>query len=109
MPRNSGRSSRGAGDGAEPPDDGPAPVNANSRQVGGGHYKTEHGLEHWDVVAMFGLDYFQGQITKYVMRHRKKNGIQDLEKARHFLDKYIELERARLTANANNGEAQQGA
>src|SRR5262245_19904668 len=67
---------------------------ANDRQHGGDHYKTGV-IEHWDIVGMFGLDYFQGQITKYVMRWRKKGGIQDLEKARHFLDKYIELERAK--------------
>ena len=30
------------------------------------------------------------------MRWRDKNGIQDLEKARHFLDKYLEVERAKL-------------
>ncbi len=65
---------------------------SNSRQVGGTHYKTG-GEEHWDRVARLGLDYFQGQITKYVERWKKKNGIQDLEKAKHFLEKYIELVR----------------
>jgi hypothetical protein len=40
---------------------------------------------------MFDLDYFQGQITKYIMRWKLKNGLQDLEKAHHFLEKYIEL------------------
>ncbi len=69
--------------------------NANARQVGGGHYQKQ-GIQHWDYVAANGLDYFQGQITKYVSRHKDKNGIQDLEKARHFLDKYIELEKERL-------------
>ena len=64
---------------------------ANERQVAGNHYRTEHGLQHWDLVHMFGWDYFQGQITKYLMRWKKKNGIEDLKKARHFLDKYIEL------------------
>jgi hypothetical protein len=68
---------------------------ANARQIGGRHYKTVHGLEHWDIVAMFDLDYFQGQITKYVMRWRKKGGLADLEKAAHFLQKYIEVERAK--------------
>lgn len=67
---------------------------ANERQVGGEHYKTNPGIvEHWDIVAQHGLDYFQGQITKYVMRWHKKGGVQDLEKARHFLDKYIELQK----------------
>lgn len=68
---------------------------ANDRQVGGSHYKGEGKVEHWDIVAQHDLDYFQGQITKYVMRWRLKGGIQDLEKARHFLDKYIELETAK--------------
>lgn len=65
-------------------------MSANERQVGGTHYKSG-GEEHWDRVARLGLDYFQAQITKYVERCWKKNGVQDLEKARHFLDKYIEL------------------
>lgn len=63
---------------------------ANTRQIGGNHYKTG-GEEHWDRVNRLGLDYFQGQITKYVERWKKKNGVEDLKKARHFLDKYIEL------------------
>lgn len=63
---------------------------ANDRQVGGNHYKTG-GEEHWDRVQRLGLDYFQGQITKYVERWKLKNGVEDLKKARHFLDKYIEL------------------
>jgi hypothetical protein len=69
------------------------PMAANERQVGGSHYKGS-AIEHWDIVAQHDLDYFQGQITKYVMRWRKKNGTEDLKKARHFLDKYIELAEA---------------
>lgn len=65
----------------------------NKIQIGGDHYKTG-GEEHWDRVSRLDLDYFQGQITKYVERWKKKNGVQDLEKARHFLDKYIELNTA---------------
>lgn len=72
---------------------------ANERQVGGRHYKRQSlsGKEHWDMVVDFGLDYFQGQITKYVMRYKQKNGVQDLLKARHFLDKLIEVEEALVT------------
>lgn len=64
-------------------------IAANQRQVGGSHYGLRQ-RQHWDVVVEFDLDYFQGQITKYVFRWDKKNGIQDLEKAQHFLEKYIE-------------------
>jgi|SRR5688572_19992373 len=69
---------------------GPTGMAANDNQVGGDHYKTG-GLEHWDMVVHFKLDYFQGQITKYVMRWRDKGGIADLKKAQHFLEKYIEV------------------
>ena len=63
---------------------------ANQRQVGADHYKNG-GEEHWDRVFRLKLDYFQGQITKYVERCWDKNGIEDLEKAHHFLEKYIEV------------------
>ena len=64
---------------------------ANTRQVGGNHYQNQ--IQHRDWVFSNGLDYFQGQITKYVARWRHKNGIEDLEKALHFLEKYIELQK----------------
>jgi hypothetical protein len=64
-------------------------MNANERQVGGNHYQAP--FQHWDLVQRLGLGYFEGQVTKYVTRHRKKNGRQDAEKALHFLEKLIEL------------------
>lgn len=76
---------------------------ANARQVGGDHYKTG-GEEHWDMVARFQLDYFQGQITKYVMRWKKKNGLQDLKKAQHFLQKYLELVEAGIIPDPTKKE-----
>lgn len=68
---------------------------ANDSQVGGHHYRTS--IQHWDFVAANDLDYFQGQITKYVTRWKKKNGIDDLYKARHFLQKYIELKEQEIS------------
>jgi hypothetical protein len=62
--------------------------NSNLRQVGGTHYKSP--IQHWDYVIANDLDYFQGQITKYVTRWKNKNGLTDLLKAQHFLEKYIE-------------------
>ncbi|TXH54315.1 MAG: DUF3310 domain-containing protein [Desulfurellales bacterium] len=61
---------------------------ANARQVGGDHYAKP--IQHWDYVIAQNLGYFEGQITKYVSRWRDKNGLEDLHKARHFLDKLIE-------------------
>jgi hypothetical protein len=62
---------------------------ANKYQVAGKHYNSP--IQHWDWVIANDLNYLEGQITKYVARCRKKNGKQDLEKALHFLEKYLEV------------------
>lgn len=67
-------------------------TDVNIRQVGGRHYCTGgDNYQHWDLVAETGMGYFEGQVTKYVSRWRKKNGIQDLQKALHFLEKLITI------------------
>jgi hypothetical protein len=70
-------------------------LSANEKQIGGSHYKTG-GEEHWDrQYRLFGPGYFIGCITKYVERYRRKNGLEDLLKAQHFLEKLIEIEGAK--------------
>jgi len=71
-------------------------VDPNARQVGGTHYRAP--IQHWDFVLANDIPYMEAQIIKYVMRWRKKNGIQDLEKARHFLEKLIAHEQDKLRA-----------
>lgn len=62
---------------------------ANDRQVGGDHYQKKE-YQHWDWVCDINLHYLLGCATKYVARWRDKNGVQDLEKAIHYLDKAME-------------------
>ncbi len=77
-------------------------VPINSTQVGGDHYKTD-GEQHWDRMwRMYREAWFVGNITKYVERYRKKDGIKDLEKAAHYLKKLIELETEDLKQRSNN-------
>lgn len=66
-------------------------MSANDKQIGGAHYNTGHAMQHWDWAWQQKYDQFQYCITKYVDRHKKKNGLEDLYKARHHLEKYIEL------------------
>lgn len=71
-------------------------MRANDRQEGGTHYrKNGNAPQHWDLAVLHGWDYFQAQVIKYVMRWKDKHPtldkrIEDLKKARHVLDKYIE-------------------
>lgn len=65
-------------------------MSVNETQVGGKHYKA--GYQHWDfVVRALRGRYLEGCATKYVTRWRKKNGIQDLQKADHYIAKILEL------------------
>ena len=80
---------------------------ANEKQVAGSHYRTH--IQHWDYVVANDLDYFQGQITKYVTRWKRKNGLTDLLKAQHFLEKYLEVVReAQRAVVAQDGEPTPG-
>lgn len=67
-------------------------MNANDKQIGGEHYKKYKGIEPWDVVIAWNLGYLDGTALKYIARWRDKNGIEDLKKAIHFLEKLIEVE-----------------
>tara|TARA_R110000868_G_C10524666_1_gene733422 strand:+ start:374 stop:613 length:240 start_codon:yes stop_codon:yes gene_type:complete len=53
------------------------------------HYNR--GVEMWDYAHSHNLDFFEGNIVKYVTRWKTKNGIEDLYKAKQYLDKLIEL------------------
>lgn len=64
---------------------------ALSIQVGGGHYKTLP-IQPVEFCHANKIPFLEGSVIKYVVRHRNKNGKQDLEKARHFIDLLIELE-----------------
>jgi len=63
----------------------------NSYQVAGSHYNLEGTLQLWDFVSINKLGYVEGNIVKYITRWKKKNGIQDVEKSLHYLEKLYQL------------------
>ncbi len=64
---------------------------ANDIQHGGTHYKKYGNLQPWDVITAWNLGYLDGTALKYIARWKDKNGIEDLKKAIHFLQKTIEV------------------
>ena len=60
-------------------------------QEGGSHYKGMK-IQPVEYIHANGIGYFEGNVVKYVSRWRAKGGLQDLKKARHYLDLLIELE-----------------
>ena len=61
------------------------------QQVAGTHYK-DMVIQPVEYVHANGLGYFEGNVIKYVSRWRKKGGLSDLEKAKHYIQLLIELE-----------------
>lgn len=64
-------------------------VTPNDIQVGGEHYKSQT-IQPWDAINAWGLGFLGGNVVKYMARHAQKGGVEDLRKARHYLDKMIE-------------------
>jgi hypothetical protein len=60
-------------------------------QVGGDHYK-KYKIQPVEYVHANSIPFIEGSIIKYVTRWRDKNGVKDLEKAKHFIDLLIDLE-----------------
>ena len=59
--------------------------NALENQVGGDHYK-KLAVQPVALIVDLHLDYFVGNIVKYVTRHRFKNGKEDIKKAIHYCE-----------------------
>lgn len=63
-------------------------VDTHDHQIGGNHYMV-HATQPWDIIEEYELDYFEGNALKYLLR-RKENRKEDLQKARHYIEKCIE-------------------
>lgn len=69
------------------------------------HY-TRWAIQPLDFIARNNLDFLRGNIIKYILRFDAKDGLQDLEKARTYLERLIEREKSKPDKgdNLNNME-----
>lgn len=68
---------------------------AEDTQIGGNHYASKkvqpwHAMEAWMTRDQFA-GFLRGNAIKYLARCDDKGGLEDLKKARHYLDKLIEF------------------
>ena len=64
---------------------------ALDKQIGGDHYK-DCKIQPVEYIHANQLDYFEGNVIKYVTRHRTKGeGKKDIEKAIHYAELILEL------------------
>lgn len=60
-------------------------------QIGGNHYKNFK-IQPIEYVHANNLGYCESNVIKYISRWKFKNGIEDLKKAKHYIELLIKLE-----------------
>tara|TARA_S200002703_G_scaffold1223_3_gene2074 strand:+ start:1729 stop:1950 length:222 start_codon:yes stop_codon:yes gene_type:complete len=66
-------------------------MSALETQIGGDHYR-DLPIQPIEYIVANDIPYREANIIKYISRWRSKNGLEDLRKARHYLDMLIEQE-----------------
>ena len=59
------------------------------KQIGGTHY-TKCGIMPITYIRANNLDFFEGNIIKYITRHKDKNGAEDIRKVIHYAEMILE-------------------
>ena len=62
---------------------------ATDKQVGGSHYK-DCAIQPVDYIVENKLDFLEGNVVKYITRHRTKGGIEDIKKVIHYAELILE-------------------
>lgn len=58
-------------------------------QIGGDYYK-ELSIQPIEYILANKLGFCEGNVVKYITRYKSKNGLEDLKKAKHYIDMLIE-------------------
>ena len=64
-------------------------MRAINEQIGGTHYRDK-AIQPIEYILANDLGFCEGNIIKYVSRYKDKNGLEDLKKAKHYLEFLIE-------------------
>jgi|TARA_B110000908_G_scaffold94612_1_gene112132 hypothetical protein len=54
------------------------------------HY-NQGSIEVWDFIQDQDLNFFEGNIVKYICRWKDKGGIEDLQKVKEYTQKYLDI------------------
>jgi hypothetical protein len=64
------------------------------KQVGGSHYK-KYKIQPVEFIIKNNIGFVEGNIIKYILRFKEKGGVQDLEKAKHYIELLIDSTKSR--------------
>jgi hypothetical protein len=64
------------------------------KQVGGSHYKN-YKIQPVEFIIKNNIGFVEGNIIKYILRFKEKGGVQDLNKAKHYIELLIDSTKSR--------------
>jgi hypothetical protein len=64
------------------------------KQVGGSHYK-KYKIQPVEFLIKNNIGFVEGNIIKYLLRFKEKGGVQDLLKAKHYIELLIDTTKSR--------------
>ena len=59
------------------------------KQVGGNHYK-KYVIQPVEFIVKNNIGFVEGNVIKYILRFKEKGGVQDLLKAKHYIELLID-------------------
>ena len=62
---------------------------ALDHQIGGDHYK-EMSIQPIEYIVKNNLDFLEGNVIKYITRHKTKGGVEDIKKVIHYAELILE-------------------
>ena len=69
-------------------------MKSSEKQVGGKHY-LKYNIQPVEFIIKNNIGFVEGNIIKYVLRFKEKGGVQDLLKAKHYIELLIDSTKSR--------------
>ena len=66
----------------------------SEKQVSGSHYKN-YKIQPVEFIIKNNIGFVEGNIIKYILRFKEKGGVQDLLKAKHYIELLIDSSKSK--------------
>jgi hypothetical protein len=69
-------------------------MSAKKKQIGGNHY-LKYKIAPVEFIIKNNIGFVEGNIIKYILRFKEKGGVQDLLKAKHYIELLIDTTKSK--------------
>jgi hypothetical protein len=69
-------------------------MKSSKKQVGGNHY-LKYKIQPVEFIIKNNIGFVEGNIIKYILRFKEKGGVQDLNKAKHYIELLIDSSKSK--------------